>query len=88
MEGEPFLINYPPYNDNVEDWGFGLTDYPEFDLKKKTISCPYPEGEIKYDGCTIYGVGKKQKDTVTVNGRKHLFNHMEVIKEIKYNHDE
>ena len=88
VEGEPFLINHSPYNDNVEDWGFGLTDYPKFDLKKKTISCPYPEGEIKYDGCTIYGVGKKQKDTVTVNGRKHLFNHMEVIKEIKYNHDE
>ena len=88
VEGEPFLINHSPYKDNVEEWGFGMTDYPEFDLKKKTISCPYPEGEIKYDGCTIYGVSKKQKDTVTVNGRKHLFNHMEVIKEIKYNHDE
>ena len=88
VEGEPFLINHHPYNDNVEDWGFGMTDYPEFDFNKKTISCPYPEGEIKYDGCSIYGVSKKQKDTVTVNGRKHLFNHMEVIKEIKYNHDE
>ena len=85
VEGEPFLINHPPYNDNVEDWGFGMTDYPEFDFNKKTISCPYPEGEIKYDGCTIYGVSKKQRDTIEVNGRKHFFNHIERIKEIKYN---
>ena len=44
VEGEPFLINHSPYNDNVEEWGFGMTDYPEFDFKKETITCPYPEG--------------------------------------------
>ncbi|MBQ6032777.1 MAG: hypothetical protein IJL29_07160 [Prevotella sp.] len=88
VEGEPVLINYPPYNENDADWGFGMTDYPEFDFKKKTITCPYPEGEMKYEGCIIFGISKKQKDIVTVNGRKHYFNHMEVIKEIKYNHDE
>ena len=88
MEGEPFLINHSPYNDNVEEWGFGMTDYPEFDFKKETITCPYPEGDMKYEGCTILGISTKQMDTVTVNGRKHYFNHMEVIKEIKYSHDE
>lgn len=86
VEGRPVLINYPPYNDNVADWGFGMTDYPEFDFKKKTISCPYPEGPggLPYMGRTIYGISKIQKDTVVVNGRKHFFNHMEVIKEEKY----
>ena len=84
VEGRPVLIDYPPYNDNKDGWGFGMTDYPEFDFKKKTISCPYPEGELKWDGRTIYGVSKKHKDTVVVNGKKHLFNHMEVIKEIKF----
>lgn len=90
VEGEPFLINHSPYNDNVEEWGFGMTDYPEFDFKKKTISCPYPEGPggVPYEGRTIYGISKKQKDIVTVNGKKYYFNHMEVIKEIKYSHDE
>lgn len=86
VEGRPVLINYPPYNDNVADWGFGMTDYPEFDFKKKTISCPYPEGPggLSYMGRTFYGISKRQKDTVVVNGRKHFFNHMEVIKEEKY----
>ena len=84
VEDKPFLIDYPPYNDNKEYWGFGMTDYPEFDYKKKTISCPYPEGEIKWEGRNIYGVSKTRKDTVVVNGRKHYFNHMEVIEEIKY----
>ena len=84
VEGRPVLIDYPPYNDNKDGWGFGMTDYPEFDFKKKTISCPYPEGELKWAGRTIYGVSKKHKDTVGVNGKKHLFNHMEVIKEIKF----
>ena len=83
VEGQPVLINYPPYNDNIKDWGFGMTDYPEFDYKKKTISCPYPEGEMKYAGRIIYGVSKKEKDTVIVNGKKDLFNHMEVIKDVK-----
>ena len=89
VDGKPVLIDYPPYNDNMEYWGFGMTDYPEFDYKKKTISCPYPEGEIKWEGRTIYGVSKTRKDTVVVNGRKHYFNHMEVIEEIKFdNNDE
>ena len=86
VDGKPVLINYPPYNDNKEDWGFGMTDYPEFDYKKKTISCPYPEGPggLGYEGRIIYGVSKKQKDTVVVNGREHFFNHIERIREIKY----
>ena len=90
VEEKPVLINYPPYNDNVEDWGFGMTDYPEIDFNKKTISCPYPEGPggLPYEGRIIYGISKKQKDIVTVNGRKHYFNQMEVIKEIKYDHGE
>ena len=84
VEGKPILIDYPPYNDNKDYWGFGMTDYPEFDYKKKTIECPYPEGELKWAGRTIYSVSKKQKDTVVVNGKKHLFNHIEKIKEIKF----
>lgn len=86
VDGKPVLINYPPYNDNKEDWGFGMTDHPEFDYKKKTISCPYPEGPggLGYEGRIIYGVSKKQKDTVVVNGREHFFNHIERIREIKY----
>lgn len=81
VEGKPILIDYPPYK-TYED--FGMTDYLEFDYKQKTISCPYPEGELKYTGRIIYGVSRKQKDTVVVNGKEHFFNHMEVIKEIKY----
>lgn len=84
VEDKPFLIDYPPYNDNKEYWGFGMTDYPEFDYKKKTISCPYPEGELTWAGRTVYGISKKQKDTVIVNGKKHYFNHLEPISEIKY----
>ena len=83
VEGKPFLIDYPPYKSGVYD-DFGMTDYPKFDFKMKTITSPYPEGEMKYDGCTIYGVSKKKKDIVVVNGRKHFFNHLEPIKEIKY----
>lgn len=88
VEGRPVLIDYPPYNDWREVCGFGMTDYPEFDYKKKTISCPYPEGELTWDGRTIYGISKTQKDTVVVDGKKHLFNHMEVIEEIKFDEDE
>jgi hypothetical protein len=61
VEGRPVLINYPPYNENDADWGFGMTDYPEFDFKKKTITCPYPEGEMKYEGCIIFGISKKRR---------------------------
>lgn len=83
VDGEPFLIDYPPYK---TDDNFGMTDYPEFDFKKKTITCPYPEGPggLPYLGQIIYGVSKKQKDTVVVNGKKLFFNHMEVIEEIKF----
>ena len=84
VDGVPVFIDYSPYNDNYRSWRFGMTDYPEFNYKKKTISCPYPEGELTWAGRTIYGVSKKQKDTVVVNGKKHLFNHMEVIEEIKF----
>lgn len=83
VEGQLFPICYPPYNNNkVHDWG--MTDYPEFDYKAKTISCPYPEGEEKYDGRIIYGISKNQKDTIIMNGHKHIFNHIEKIKEEKY----
>lgn len=83
VDGEPVLINYPPYKAGDD---FGMTDYPEFDFKKKTITCPYPEGPggLPYIGQIIYGISKKQKDTVMVNGRRHLFNHIEKIKEIKF----
>lgn len=88
VEGRPVLIDYPPYNDWREVCGFGMTDYPEFDYKKKTISCPYPEGELTWDGRTIYGISKTQKDTVVVDGRKYFFNHLDVIEEIKYDENE
>lgn len=86
VDGEPVPINYPPYNNDKEDWGFGMTDYPEFDFRKKTISCPYPEGPggLPFEGRKIYGISNKQKDTVVVNGRRHLFNHIEPIGEIEY----
>ena len=63
-----------------------MTDYLEFEYKKQTITCPYPEGQggLGYEGHVIYGVSKNQKDTVVVNVKKHYFNHMEVIKEIKF----
>lgn len=84
VDGQPFFIDYPPYNSNYKEDGYGMTSYPEFDFKNKTISCPYPEGELHHTGCIIYGVSKKQKDVVEVNGKKHYFNHMEKIEEIKY----
>ena len=87
VEDRPVLIDYPPYNDNKDYWGFGMTDYPEFDYKTKTISCPYPEGELSYSGRITYGISKIQKDTVIVNGQKHYYNHMETIKEEKYKSD-
>lgn len=87
VEGMPVLIDYPPYK---TDDDFGMTDYPEFDYKTKTITCPYPEGSggLGYEGQVIYGISKKQKDTIVVNGRKHFFNHIERIKEIEYDRDE
>ena len=90
VEGMPFLMDYSPYNDNSKDWGFGMTDYPEFDYKTKTITCPYPEGQggLGYEGQVIYGISKTRKDIVVVDGKKHLFNHMEVIEEIKFDEDE
>ena len=81
VEGEPVLIDYPPYKTNDD---FGMTDYPEFDYKRKTITCPYPEGELKMVGQTIYGVSKTKKDTVVLNGREHYYNHMEMIQEINF----
>lgn len=72
VEGKPILINYPPYYDKSNN-GFGMTDYPIFDFKKKTITCPLAEGEIQNWGYALYGISKK-KDVVVVNGRKHYFN--------------
>ena len=83
VESTPFLINYQPYNSG--DYGdFGMSDEIKIDCVQKTISCPYPEEERYPWGYVIYGISKKQKDTVVVNGKKHLFNHLEVIGEIKY----
>lgn len=86
VEGQPFLIDYPPYNQDYKNWGFGMTDYPEFDFDRRTISCPYPEGPggLGYNGRKIYGISKTRKDTVVVNNRKHSFNHIEAMKEEKY----
>lgn len=80
VDEDPVLIEYPPFKTNDD---FGMTDYPEFDYKNKTITCPYPEGPggLGYEGQVIFGISKKQKDTVVVNGRKHLFNHIEMIKD-------
>lgn len=86
VEGKPVLIDYPPYYSGCYD-DMGMTDYPEFDYKKKTIECPYPEGELKWIGRIIYGVSKTEKDTVVVNGREYLFNHLEQIDHIKYDEE-
>ncbi|MBP3833068.1 MAG: hypothetical protein ILA03_03815 [Bacteroidaceae bacterium] len=83
VDGEPFLIDYPPYNTG-EYKSFGMTDYPEFDFEKKTIDCPYPEGEMKWDGRTIYGVSMTKKDTIVVEGKEHYFNHLDAIEEVKF----
>ena len=72
VEGKPFLIDYPPYYVR-QCVGSGMSNYPEFDFKKKTITCPIPEGEIRYDCYDIYGISKK-KDVIVVNGHKHYFN--------------
>lgn len=81
VDGEPVLIDYPPFKTNDD---FGMTDYPKFDYKKKTIECPYPEGELKYEGREIYGISKKKKDTIIVNERKHYYNHIEQKDNRKY----
>ncbi len=90
VEGTPELIKYPPYYTQDNESNYGITDYPEFDYKRKIISCPYPEGPggSGYKGRKIYGISKSRKDTVVVNGRCYYFNHMEVIKEEKYSHGE
>lgn len=84
VEGKPILINYPPFNEDRNDWGFGMTDYPWFDYKHKTISCAYPEGELEWIGQKVYAVSRKRKDKVIVNGKRHYFNHMVMIKDEKY----
>lgn len=76
VEGKPILIDYPPY--------LGITDYPEFDYKKKTISCPIPEGEVYRTSMEVYGISKRRKDVVIMNNRKHYFNKLVKIKTIKY----
>lgn len=83
VDDVPELINYPPYNNNADDWGFGMTDYPVFNYKTKTITCPYPEGSMQYEGRVVYGVSR-DKDVNVVHGEKHYFNHIEPQKEYKY----
>ena len=83
LEGKPILINYPPYHENADDWGFGMTDYPDFDFETKTITCSYPEGSMRYEGRVVYGVSKK-KDIKVLHGKKHYFNHIEPQKEYEY----
>lgn len=83
VEGKPFQIDYPPYKSGDND-DFGMTDYPEFNYRNKTITCPYPEGELSYNGCLVYGISKTKKDIVNANGRKYYFNHLELVKEIQY----
>jgi len=60
-----------------------MTNYPEFDFKKKTILCPYPEGQLELEGWIKYGVSKRMKDTIVVNGKKYLFNHIERKKKMR-----
>lgn len=84
VDGRPILINYPPFNEDRNDWGFGMTDYPWFDYKHKTISCVYPEGELNTTGVKVYAISRKKKDKVIVNGKRHYFNHMVLIKDEKY----
>lgn len=86
VDNTPVLIDYPPYHDKVgsflvSEWD--LSDYVEFDDDKKTIISPYPEGDMKYSGCCIYGIGST-KDTVMVNGRTYLFNHIELVREERF----
>lgn len=85
VKGSPILIDYPPYWSGDYD-DFGMTDYPEFDRNTRTISCPYPEGPggLPYAGRIIYGISKMRKDTVQIHDSKYYFNHMEVVKRIKY----
>ena len=85
VKGTPILIDYPPYWSGEYD-DFGMTDYPEFDKRTKTISCPSPEGTgaFPYAERVIYGISKKEKDTVLIHDSKYYFNHMEVVKRIKY----
>ena len=80
VEERPFQIDYPPFIVERDR----LTDYPEFDFKKKTIDCPVPEGSWKYDCRIIYGVSKKKKDIIKVNGREHYFNHIEEVRRIVF----
>lgn len=51
---------------------------------KKNISCVYPEGELNTTGVKVYAVSRKKKDKVIVNGKRHYFNHMVLIKDEKY----
>ncbi len=81
VEGTPVLIDYPPYYEKNNN-GFGMTDYPVFDFKKKTVTCERPEGDLYREYRIVYGISKK-KDVVVVNGRKHYFNKLEK-KSVKY----
>lgn len=84
VDGLPKQIDYPPFNEDLKDWGFGMTDYPMFDYKHKKILCVYPEGDLEWIGQKVYAVSRKRKDIVTVNGKRHYFNHLEIVKNEKY----
>ena len=75
-------MDKPPYY-NADNNGFGMTDYPRFDYRKKTISCPIPEGELKYNKMVIYGIST-EKEKIIVYGRNHYFNKLEKIKLLKF----
>lgn len=56
---ENIEIVYPPYS--------GVTDYPRFDYKKKTISCLIPKGEFRRTSMEVYGISKRRKAMMIIN---------------------
>lgn len=83
VDGRPILIKYPPFNECRDKWGFGMEAGLWFDYEQKRIYRPYPEGE-SWQGVKVYTISRKKKDIVTIAGRKHYFNHLELIKDEKY----
>ena len=86
VDGKPMPIDYPPYKSGKHK-EFGMTDYPEFDFKHNTITCSFPEGELKYEEQTVYGISDRKKDTIVVNGVKHYFNHIEQQKRVSFSNE-
>lgn len=84
VEGNPIFLDYPPFNKICDYNGDGMTDVPIFDYRKKTVTCPYPEGEFKRIGQKVYAVSRKKKDIIKINGRNHYFNHLVLVRDEKY----